>query len=40
MISRIMRPKEHSYANYDADHYFENIVPVGESSPQNNKINE
>ena len=30
-----MRPGEHSYANYDTDHYFENtIVPVGESSPQ------
>ena len=29
------------YANYDADHYFENtIVPVGESSPQNKMMNE
>ena len=31
----VMRPDEHSYVNYDADHYFENtIVPVGESSPE------
>ena len=32
----VMRPEEHSYANYDADHCFENsIVSVGESSPHN-----
>ena len=32
MMVGVMRPEEHSYANYDADHYFENtIVPVGES---------
>ena len=37
----VMIPEEHSYANYDAEHYFENtIVPVGESSPQNKKMNE
>ena len=36
MMVGVMRPDGHSYANYDADHYFENtIVPVGESSPQN-----
>ena len=35
MMVGVMRPEEHSYVNYDADHYFENnIVPVGESSPQ------
>ena len=31
----IMRSDDHSYANYDAEHYIENtIVSVGESSPQ------
>ena len=36
MMVGVMRPEEHSYANYDAVHYFENtIVLVGESSPQN-----
>ena len=41
MMVGVMRPEEHSYANYDADHYFENtIVLVGESSPQNKKIDE
>ena len=39
MMVGVMRPEEHSYANYDAEHYFENtIVPVGESSPQIQKI--
>ena len=37
----VMRPDEHSYANYDAVYYFENIiVPVGESPPQNKMMNE
>ena len=41
MMVGVMRPEEHSYANYDAEHYFENtIVPVGESSPQNRMMNE
>ena len=41
MMVGVMRPDEHSYANYDVEHYFENIiVPVGGSSPQNKKINE
>ena len=41
MMVGVMRPEEHSYANYDADHNFENtIVPVGESSPQNKMMNE
>ena len=41
MMVGVMRPDEHSYANYDADHYFGNtIVPVGESSPQNKKMDE
>ena len=41
MVVGVMKPDEHSYANYDGDHYFENtIVPVGESSPQNKKIDE
>ena len=41
MMVGVMRPEEHSYANYDADHYFENtIVSVGESSPQNKMMNE
>ena len=36
MMVGVMRPEEHSYVNYDADHYFENtIAPVSESSPQN-----
>ena len=36
MMVGVMRQDEHSYANYDADHYFENtIVSVGEYSPQN-----
>ena len=41
MMVGVMRPYEHSYANYDADHYFENtIVLVGESSSQNKMMNE
>ena len=41
LIVGVMRPDEHQYANYDADHYFKNtIVPVGESSPQIQKRNE
>ena len=41
MILGVMRPDEHSYANYYAEYYFENtIVPVGESSPQNMKMDE
>ena len=41
MMVGVVRPEEHQYANYDADHIFENtIVPVGESSPQNKKMNE
>ena len=40
MMVGVMRPEEHSYANY-AEHYFENIiVPVNESSPQNKMIDE
>ena len=36
MMVGVMRSEEHSYANYDADHYFENIIlPVGESSLHN-----
>jgi len=36
MMVGVMRPNEHSYANYDADHIIDHIiVPVGESSPQN-----
>ena len=35
MMVGVMRPEEHSYVNYDADYYFENIVPVDESSPLN-----
>ena len=35
MMVGVMRPDDYSYANYDADHYFENIVVlVGESSSQ------
>ena len=41
MMVGVMRPDEHSYAYYDADHYFENtIVPIGESSPRNKMMNE
>ena len=41
MIVGLMRPEEHSYANYDAVYYFENtIVPVGESWPHNKMMNE
>ena len=41
MMVGVMRPEEHSYANYDAEHDFENtIVPVGESSPQNKMMDE
>ena len=41
MMVGVMRPDKHSCANYNAGHYFENtIVPVGESSPQNQKMNE
>ena len=41
MMVGVMRSEEHSYANYDAVHYFENtIVLVGESSPQNKMMNE
>ena len=36
IVVDVMRPDEHSYANYDADHYFDNsTVPVGEYLPQN-----
>ena len=38
MMVGVMRPEEHSYANNDADHYFENtFVP---SSQQNEKNDE
>ena len=26
MMVGVMRPEEHSYANYDADDYFENTI--------------
>ena len=38
MMVGAMRQDEHSYANYDADHYFENTM--SESSPQNKMMNE
>ena len=41
MMIIVMRPDEHWYAIYDADYYFENtIIPVGESSSKNWKIDE